>query len=170
MKKWIIILMAVLLLCGCGREELPVMETIDPEACEQIAKPEPGQIGLMIPEQAISQTMTDSSGGQLYTWDAHTLQLQTLDGGNIRNTVNRITGFSMDDLTVMQYRKGDLTYYKTVWSTAGEEGAMVGRALIADDGVYHYCMSLISPEESDAGPVYDQLCATFSVRSGDGVK
>lgn len=170
MKKWIMVLIVTLMLCGCGREELPVMETVDPQACEQNVKPEPGQIGLLLPEQAISQTMTDSSGDQLYTWDDHTLQLQTLDGGDIRSTVKNLTGFSMDDLTVMQYRKGDMTYYQTVWSTAGEEGSLVGRALIADDGVYHYCMSLISPEDSQAGPVYEQLCATFSVRNGDDGK
>lgn len=166
MKKWICILMVMLALCGCSDEELPVLETVGPEACEPASKPEPGQIGVMIPEQAVAQTMTDGGSGQLYTWDGNVLQLQTVDSGDIRRTVTELTGFSYDDLTVMQYAKGDLMYYQTVWSTAGEDGMMLGRALIADDGNYHYCISLLSPEEADVQNLYDQMCATFSVRSG----
>lgn len=170
MKKWIWILLLALVLCGCAEEELPVFETVGEGAYAQVNKPEPGQIAVLIPEKAISEAMADGSGGQLYSWDGHTLQLQTLDSGDIRGTIEKLSGFSFDDLTVMQYRKDDLTYYQTVWSTAGEAGAMLGRALIADDGYYHYCISLLSAEESDSQSVYDQLCASFSIRSGDVVK
>ena len=170
MKKWIWILIISLVLCGCGSEELPVLETVGPDACEPASKPEPGQIGVTIPEQAVAQTMTDGGSGQLYTWDGNTLHLQTLDSGDIRNTLTELTGFSYEDLTVMQYEKNDMTYYQTVWSTAGEDGTFLGRALIADDGYYHYCISLLSPEEADVQNLYDQMCATFSVKSGDDGK
>lgn len=159
-----------LLLSGCGETETPVFETVGPEAYEQEAKPAAGQISVMIPEKAVSEAMADDSGGSLYTWDDHTLQLQTLDGGDIRSTVESITGFDYDSLTVMAYTKGELTYYQTVWSAAGEEGTLLGRALIADDGYYHYCVSLLSPEDSDAQEVYDSLCATFAVTNGDAGK
>ena len=170
MKKWIWILLLALVLCGCTDEEMPVFETVGEGAYEQVNRPEPGQIAVLIPEEAISEAMADGSGGQLYSWGDHTLQLQTLDGGDIRTTVETLSGFSYEDLTVMQYAKNGFTYYQTVWSTAGEDGAMLGRALIADDGYYHYCISLLSAEESDSQKVYDQLCASFSIRSGDGVK
>lgn len=170
MKKLILVVLSAMLLCGCGREELPVFETVGQGAYEPVSKPEPGRISILIPEQAASETMTDGSGGQLYTWDGNILQLLTMEGGSLERTVASITGFSPSELTVMQYAKGDLTYYQTVWSTADEQGIMLGRALIADDGNYHYCLSLLSPEDADTQPVYDQLCATFSVRSEDGVK
>lgn len=165
MKMWLKIAVALLALTlsACGPEETPVFETVGEEAYQQQETPVAGQMELMIPEEAVAEAMADGSGGELYTWDSYTLQLQTLDGGDIRKTVEAVTGFDYDSLTVMASRKGDLTYYQTVWSTAGEEGTLLGRALIADDGYYHYCVSLLSPEDSDSGEVYDRLCATFSV-------
>lgn len=167
MKKWIWIIAASLALCGCGAEETPVFETVGEQAYEADAKPAAAQIGLMIPEEAMAEAMADDAGGEIYTWDDHTLQLQTLDGGDIQHTVESLTGMNYEDLTVMHYQKGELDYYQTVWSAAGEEGTLLGRALIADDGYYHYCVSLLSPEESDSQEVYDRLCASFSVMNGD---
>ena len=172
MKTWLKITVAVLalVLSACGPEETPVFESVGEQAYEQESRPVAGRIALMIPEEAVSEAMADGLGGELYTWEDHTLQLQTLDGGDIRRTVESLTGFDYDDLTVMASKKGDLMYYRTVWSTAGEEGTMLGRALIADDGYYHYCVSLLSPEDSDSGEVYDRLCASFSVTNGNASK
>lgn len=172
LKTWIKIGVAVLALTlsACRAEETPVFETVGPDAYEQEAKPAAGEISLMLPEEAMAEAMADESGGELYTWDDHTLQLLTVDGGDIQGTVESLTGLRYEDLTVMSYQKGDLTYYQTVWSAAGEEGTLLGRALIADDGYYHYCVSLLSPEESDAQEVYDSLCASFSVTNGDAGK
>lgn len=172
MKMWLKIGIALLALAlsACAPEETPVLETVGEGTCQQQEKPVAAKIEVMIPEEAVSEAMADGSGGELYTWDDHTLQLQTLEGGDIRRTVESVTGFDYDSLTVMASRKGDLTYYQTVWSTAGEEGTMLGRALIADDGYYHYCVSLLSPEDSDSADVYDRLCATFSVTSGGASK
>lgn len=167
MKKRIWIAVLALLLWGCSSEETPVFETVGEDACMEEAQPAAGKIGLMIPESAVAEAMADGSGGELYTWDGHTLQLQTMDGGNIQQTVESVTGMEYETLTVMAHKKGELTYYQTVWSTAGEEGTLVGKALIADDGYYHYCVSLLSPEDSDSNEVYDRLCASFAVTNGD---
>lgn len=171
MKNWtkIAVALVALTLSACTPEETPVFETVGEGAYDQ-AKPMAGQIEVMIPEEAVSEAMADGLGGQLYTWEDHTLQLQTMEGGDIRRTVESVTGYEYSDLTVMASRKGELMYYQTVWSTAGEEGTLLGRALIADDGHYHYCLSLLSPEDSDSGAVYDRLCASFSVTSGDASK
>lgn len=172
LKTWMKIGVALLALTlsACGAEETPVFETVSPDAYEAEAKPAAGEISLMLPEEAMKEAMAGESGGELYTWDDHTLQLLTMDGGDIQGTVESLTGISYEDLTVMSYQKGDLTYYQTVWSSAGEEGTLLGRALIADDGYYHYCVSLLSPEDSDAQDVYDSLCASFAVTNGDEEK
>lgn len=166
----IAIALFALVLTACGPEETPVFETVGQDAYLSQEKPAPGQMEVMIPEEAVSQTMAGGIGGELYTWEDHSLQLQTLDGGDIRRTVEEVTGFDYDELTVMASQKGELMYYQTVWCTAGEEGTLLGRALIADDGNYHYCISLLSPEDSDSGEVYDRLCASFSVTNGDASK
>ena len=170
MKKWLWLLALPALLCGCGAEEVPVFETVGQQAYQAEAKPAAGEISLMIPEGAVAEAMADGGNGELYTWEDHTLQLQTLDGGDIQQTVRALTGMDYEDLTVMSCQKGGLTYYQTVWCTAGEDGTLLGRALVADDGVYHYCVSLLSPEESDSGEVYDRLCASFSITNGDAEK
>lgn len=171
-KNWLKIAVALLalVLSACGPEETPVFETVGEDAYQQEEKPVAGQMELMLPEEAVAQTMSDDLGGELYTWEGHTLQLQTVAGGDIRRTVESVTGFDYDGLTVMASKKGDLMYYRTVWSTAGEEGTLVGRALIADDGYYHYCVSLLSPEESDSGDTYERLCASFTVSYGSASK
>lgn len=172
MKNWLKIAVAflALVLSACGPEEIPVFETVGEDAYQQEEKPVAGQMELMLPEEAVAQTMSDDLGGELYTWEGHTLQLQTMEGGDIRRTVESVTGFDYDGLTVMASKKGDLLYYQTVWSTAGEEGTLLGRALIADDGYYHYCVSLLSPEDSDSADVYQRLCASFTVTSGGAWK
>ena len=171
MKKWRIwILAAAMVLCGCGGEEAPVFETLGGDALVPGEKPVAGIIHLNIPENAVSEAMSDPAGGELYTWDGNTLQLQTLDAGDIRLTVETLTGMEYEDLTVMSWKKENMTYYRTVWSTAGEEGVLLGQALIADDGFYHYCVSLLSPETSDARGLYERLLASFAVMSVDEVK
>ncbi len=170
MKKWIWIVGIMVALAGCGAEDQPVFETVGPDAYVQDVKPMAGQISLSIPEEASQMAMAEDGGGSVYTWDGHSLQLLTMDGGNIHKTVETLTGMDYEGLTVMSYEKGALTYYQTVWSAAGEDGTMLGRALIADDGYYHYCVSLLSPEESDAQQVYDQLCASFSITDGTAEK
>ena len=172
MKKWTKITVAVLalLLSACGNQELPVLETIGGEAYEPQEKPVAAKMQLKIPEDAVYAAAADGSGGELYTWEDHTLMLQTLEGGDFRKTVETITGLNREDLTVMTWKKDGLTYHQTVWSTAGEDGTLLGRALIADDGYYHYCISLLSPEESDSQQVYDSLCASFALTNGDASK
>lgn len=167
MKKWLLLMGLAAALAGCARVEQPVMETIGPGSCAQESKTTAGEISVMIPEEAVCEAMAPDEAGKLYTWDNHTLQLQTMDGGDIRKTVRKLTGLDYDDLTVMSYQKGDLTYHKTVWCAAGEDGTLMGRALVADDGAYHYCVSLLSPEDSDSAEVYDRLCASFAVTNGD---
>lgn len=163
--------LVTLCLVGCSTAQEPVMETIGPEAYQDFgAKPVAAQIHVLVPEQAVSEAIADGQNGMVYTWEDHTLILQTRDSGNIQATVEALTGQDYDNLTVMSRNKGDLTYYQTVWSATGEGQINLGRALIADDGAYHYCLSLVSPEDSDAQQVYDSLCASFSLTSGDAGK
>ena len=170
-KKWKIwIALAALLLSGCAGGEQPVLETMNPEACAPVEKPAAGVIQMDIPGEAAAQTMSDPEAGEVYTWEDNTLQVQTLSGGDIRKTLEPITGMDYDSLTVMRYEKQGMTCYQTVWSTTGENGVQLGRALVADDGVYHYCVSFLSPEEKNTQDIYDSLCASFSVRNGDAGK
>ena len=45
-----------------------------------------------------------------------------------------------------------------VWTAAGEGGDAVGRAAVLDDGVYHYCVSVMA-EAGEAGALETQWSA-----------
>ena len=52
---------------------------------------------------------------------------------------------------------------QTVWSSTTEDGVLLGRCMVADDGCHHYCISLISPEDADVGDTYAQICASLTL-------
>ena len=69
----------------------------------------------------------------------------------------------------MEYKRGDLQMYQTVWSMTGEEGVTLGRCLVADDGNYHYCISLLSPETADVEEDYARICASLDLSGRERV-
>ena len=55
--------------------------------------------------------------------------------------------------------------YDFVWASAGENGDMLGRAVILDDGNYHYCLSVQRPAdpEKTSQVVWSQVFQSFSL-------
>ena len=163
MKKILWILVAVLCFGGCASVTAPVMETVADEVVQPVAA-DPKPMAVWLPEDAAAQTaIADAQGERCYTWDDCELRLQTLDGGDIRATLRKLTGLDPEKLTVMEYERDGLQFYQTVWSMTGEEGVMLGRCMVADDGSYHYCISLTSPENVDVGEDYAQICASLDL-------
>ncbi len=166
MKKLLWLLVLMVAFSACAEEADPVFETVAdaivPAAVE--AKP----IFVWMPNEAAAQTM--AAEGECYTWGQCELRVQTLDGGDIRRTMEALTGQKAEKLTVMEYERQGLQMYQTVWSMTGEEGITLGRAMVADDGHYHYCISLLSPEGVDTAEDYAQICASFSLTGEDAVK
>lgn len=170
MKKMLLVMVMALVLAGCGGEETAVFETVGQVSYEPSELPAAGVISVDIPEQATAEAMAGEDGAQVYAWEEYEVRVETLEAGDLDRTIQTLTGFSKEDLTVMEQKKGDLKLYQTVWSAAGEEGIRLGRAMIADDGNYHYCVSLLSPEESDSQQVYDRLVSSFAVSGTDIAK
>ena len=169
MKKLVWLLVAVLCFAGCGGEAEPVFETIADEIPVPVAaEPKPMQVWL--PDGAAEQTMAEGENGACYVWDACELRLQTLSGGDIRATLEAITGMDAERLTVMEYERDGVQMYQTVWSAASEEGVTLGRCLVADDGEYHYCISLTAPEEADVNDDYAQICASLDLSGEEKAK
>lgn len=159
MKKLVFLLVLVMVLSACGRET-PVMETVTDEIAEQTAA-EPKPMAVWLPDGAAKQTM--AGAGECYTWGECELRIQTLDGGDIRATLQTLTGLDPEKLTVMEYERDGIQLYQTVWSSTTEEGVLLGRCMVADDGANHYCISLLSPEDADVGDTYAQICASLTL-------
>ena len=164
MKKIVWILAVVLCFAGCADMTEPVMETVADGIVEPVAA-EPKPMAVWLPDGAAKQTMAGE--GECYTWGECELRLQTMTSGDIRATLEQLTGLSPDRLTVMEYEREGLQLYQTVWSSAGEEGVSLGRCMVADDGNYHYCISLVSPEDTDVADDYARICASLDL-SGEG--
>ena len=159
MKKWVLLVFA-LLLTGCGRTE--AMETVA-DQWDVPAMAQPRRISVELPGQAEEALETES--GRLYVTDDYEIMVETLTGGDLNATVQSLSGKDAADLTVMQTREGDIKRYEFVWACAGEEGDRLGRAVILDDGNYHYCLSVQRPTESEKNSqvVWSQVFQSFSL-------
>ena len=87
---------------------------------------------------------------------------ETLASGNLNATIETLCGYSKDQLTVLQTRQDDLDRYEFVWTTAGERGELLGRAVILDDGDYHYCMTVLRDAEESI-VVWQDVFASFAL-------
>ena len=130
-------ILAVLLLTGCG--ETQTFETVTDEPVIRTSA-EPREIYFQLAEEPVMPAM-ESDSGKIYLCGDYDVMLQTLEAGDLRKTVEQVSGFSMDDLTVIRTESGDIQKYEFVWSSNSEEGTGIGRATILDDGNYHYVLS-----------------------------
>lgn len=137
-KMWIAALLAVML-AGCGTAE--TAESVA-DVWEEPVMASPSQIHLELPGEALECAM-ESDTGRLYLGDGYDVMVQTLSGGDLEATIRALTGFSKEEITVVQTRRDYPKRWEFAWATAGETGDRIGRGVIIDDGNYHYCLSTL---------------------------
>lgn len=147
MKRYWIILLAMLLMTGCATET-PFEPVTDVYAEGTAAAMR--QTIFETPENAAVTVMETESNGKMYFCDDYILTVYTTMAGDLQKTVYNATGFAMDDLQIIKINHADMTKYLCVWTAAGEGEAQVGRACILDDGNYHYVLTAMA-QESKAG-------------------
>ena len=143
MKKlfWFLI---PLLLAGCAAKE--TMETVADTPVEMV-EVQQRQIYVELPEEAAAPA-AQTENSRLYLCKDYEIVIQTLEAGDLDETIRTLSGFDPDSLTVIQTRAQGADRYDFVWVTAGEDGERVGRAVILDDGHYHYTMSVLKPADA----------------------
>lgn len=151
-----------LLLTGCCVQE--TLETMADEMV-QVVSAQPREIHVELPEEAVLPAM-ESDSGVLYMCKDFDVSLQTLDGGDLQKTVQSVSGYSIDDLTVMQTEEGGFTRSEFVWTTAGEAGDQVCRAAVVNDGSYHYVLTAMidSDKAWEYQEIWNGMFETFTVR------
>ena len=132
-------LLPVLLLCGCKRQE--TMETIADEILLPVMA-QPRDISVELPGET-ALPVVENDAGRLYLCNEYEIVLQTLDAGDLGRTMQTLSGMALEDLTVMETQAEDGKRYEFVWTSAGEGGEQLGRAVVLDDGTYHYCLSVL---------------------------
>ena len=140
MRKFGIIIVLALMMSGCSAAE--TFERVEDVYAGHEAA-EVKTITFTVPEDAASQVM-ESEHGRIYFCDGYEIMVQTLSSGDLNRTLQTLTGFARDNLTVMETASSDFDRYECVWTAAGEAGDQVGRVAILDDGKYHYCLSVMA--------------------------
>ena len=158
MKCWIGICLLALLLSGCGTEE--TWETIGDEWVVP-AMAQPREVSVRLPEDTVLPVL-EQGERKLFMGHNYEIMLETLSAGDLNATIQTLSGYGKDQLTVMQTRQEDTDRYEFVWTTAGEQGERLGRAVILDDGDYHYCMSVLR-EPGDTQVVWRDVFCSFSL-------
>ena len=163
MKKYLPLFFAVLLLTGCGAEE-----TFETVADEQVlpAMAQPQEILVSLPGETAMPAM-ESENGRFYMAGDYEIHIQTLESGDINRTVKTLSGFEKDALTVMETDRDGMRRYEFVWSCAGENGDRLGRAVILDDGSYHYTMTVLRDADTTETSqiVWNDVFASFALDS-----
>lgn len=159
MKRWIWLAVIPFMLCGCGVAE--TFETVA-DVWAEPAAPEKRAIAVDLPGETAMPVM-ESDNGRIYLCSDYEICIQTLDGGDLSATVEAMSGFAADEITVMSTRQGEVSRHEFVWAAAGEGGDILGRGIILDDGNYHYTMTVL--RNADAAQtstvVWDGVFSSF---------
>ena len=143
MKRICLLLLMAALLTGCAEEE--VFETVgDQQILSVMAQPR--EITLTLPEDTVLPAM-ETDDGILYMCREFDVMVQTMDSGDLEATIRAVSGFSREDLTVIETFNGEQDCYEFTWTAAGETEEQVCRCMILDDGNYHYVVTAMVDAE-----------------------
>ena len=150
MKKVILLVMLMGLLTGCGGEE--TLETVSDELVVPVMA-QPGEILVDLPGEA-AMPVSESDSGRLYLCQDYEIALQTLSSGDLDATLQSVTGYGKEDLTILETLRSGLPCYEFTWTCAGENGDRIGQGILMDDGNYHYVVAVMGGEHA-AGEMTD---------------
>lgn len=150
MKKLLAVLALGFILTGCGGQKTleTVLDVYEPVVAQS------RQLELALPEEAALATIGGADTGKLYLCDGYCVTVQTVQAGDLDNTIRNATGFSREYLTLMETQVEDVTRYDCAWTAAGEGGDQTCRGVILDDGCYHYVITVMADAQK-AGDLTD---------------
>ena len=157
-KLWLLLLCGMIF-AGCGAEQ--TMETVADEPVVQVSA-EPRGIYVVLPDDSVLPAM-ESDSGTVYFCKDYDISIQTMESGDLQKTIESVSGYELDDLTVMETAVADYIRYDFVWSAAGELGQQVCRASILDDGNYHYVLVVMGNADTagEYGGIWSGILESF---------
>lgn len=141
MKRIWIILICALCLSGCSSTQ--VMETISDDLAVS-AQAVASRVEISLPAEEDATVLSADDGSKLYLCEDYVVTVQTLSGGDLERSVQAVTGFEKDSLTVIKTDRDGLVSYECAWCAAGEGTDQVCRTVILDDGTYHYAVTVMA--------------------------
>ena len=165
LKKWMTIGICAILLTGCTA---PTFETLGDIPHQQVVAPVPQKVVLTLPEGAVKSVWSGEED-TMYLCDDYTVHLQTMDSGDLKESIRSLSGFDPDDLTLVKSTCGDHDRYEWVWTAVGEGGDVICRCALLDDGKFHYALT-VSASATAAGTLTEEwtdIISTFCLKQKD---
>lgn len=164
MKKVFVLILGVLLLCGCAANgEYETVNCTVPV----VQRAPRQQIYVQLPGDLTVPVIAQEEEGTLYECSEYTLTLQTMEGGDLERTLLNCTGFSSDNLKVITTQRQGITRHTCAWTAAGEGGPQVGRLAVLDDGSWHYVLCVMADAQmaGDLESEWKHIFDTFRLES-----
>lgn len=161
MKKAMVLLPLLLLLSGCGGESYETVSDVPVQPVRTAA-----QIQLALPEDSSVVAVSNAADGTVYLCDGYCVTVSTHGAGDLDATLRLATGFSRAQLPLLERQEGANRRYECAWAAAGEGEDQIGRAVILDDGSFHYVLTVMG-EADRAGEltqVWQEILASFKLR------
>ena len=144
MKIKALIALMALLLTGCGAEE--TFETVSDDLVQPVMA-QMRHVSVWLPEDAAAPAL-ESEDGAVYVCEDYEVYQQVLPSGDLEATVRSVSGFDLENLTVVTSSRDGCKRHDFVWASASEQGDRVGKGCILDDGSYHYVLTVLGNAES----------------------
>lgn len=157
LKRTLLLIGMLVLLSGCGAVE--TFETVADDVVEPVMA-QMGSIKLELPEDASLTVMGRQDGDKIYLCDGYALAVQTLQAGDLEQTIRVVSGFGPDQVTILKTQTQQIQRYDLVWSAAGEGGDQLCRGTILDDGSFHYTLTAMGDAQG-AGELEQQWDLIF---------
>lgn len=141
MKKCCLLVSVLFLLTGCSSAE--TFETVADEYVQSVMRQE---MTVSVAVEPGTEAIEGASG-TIYLCDGYEVTVEVMQSGNLSATLREVTGYTADQLTVIETAAGSMKRYECAFSSAGEGGDLVGRTVILDDGVCHYCVTVAAPAD-----------------------
>lgn len=148
----------MILLSGCKAEE--TLETVSDEWIVPVMA-QPREVSVRMPEDLVLPVL-EQEGRQLYMGPNYEIMLETMAAGDLQATIRNLSGYEQEQLTILETDQGEWNRYEFVWTAVGEQGHRLGRAVILDDGDYHYCMTALRDAEESL-IVWQDVFQSFSL-------
>lgn len=161
LRKLVPVLLALLMFTGCGAE--PTMEMVA-DVWAEPALPEPGSIHVALPGET-ALPVIESDSGRIYLCNDYEVYLETMESGDLPETVRTMSGFSPEEVTMVSTSQDGMDRHEFVWASVGETGDWLGRGVVLDDGNYHYTMTVLRSAESveTSQVVWDGVFNSFRI-------
>lgn len=168
---WMLCLGFCLGMWGCRSQENVVWETVSDNLESPVASVTPPySMTFGVPEDAQLVEAFSGDSQQVYQQEEGKYEIvaQTLTADSLDSLLQELTGFSKDELDLVETTAFSMPRYDLAWCAADDEGQQVSRATILDDGVYYYVLCATAREDAVCRAELEEVFQSLGLYHDEG--